>query len=273
MSTVYPPRLIRYAFSSKKEREAARAAPMLPGSYGHFPDTLSLFYSKPGTDFLSQHFELGSPQAPSSEQPRQVLNAVTFHKGPGSNQMTIYSTPQHGSSPIAVAVTERRFSSSAIITLPGEAGSSGASKTEHLKQSGFTPHAKYTFTFAGESFEWREDTSKKPTIRTLIRRSAAPSANTGVDQDAVSSKAASIDEGQIVKPPTAQPDVLATWTEGSVPNRQGMLGGLKFSDNGVAAQLGDYFKLLAVSAALVACQHGIAVDGKQNLSRSRSRQS
>lgn len=242
---------------------------MAPGSYGDFPDTMSLFYSKPGTDFLSQHFELGLPQEVRSEQPRRVLYAVTFHKGPGSGQMTIYSSPQHGSSPLAIAVTGRRFSSNATITLPGEIGSNAAPKTEHIKNSGFYPHHKYTFTFAGETFEWREDTSQKPTVRTLIRRpttstatSTAPSVHTRPDQDEPPSEAASISEGQVIKPAPAGTDLIATWTEGTVPNRQGMLGGIKFSDSGVTAQLGSYFKLLAVSSALVACQYGVGVDGK-----------
>lgn len=236
---------------------------MTPGQYGHFPDSIGLFYSKPGTDFLSQHFELGLRQAADSVNPRQVLYAVTFHKAPGGGQVTIYSTPMHGTTPIAIAVNERKFSSSSILTVPGEPNSDGSSRTEHLKQSGFSPNAKYTFQFAGESFEWREDLSKKPTIRTLIRPSATSatlSTQSRETQGEASSRVPNDDQPLLKRP--LNPAIVATWTEGTIPNKQGMLAALKFSDNGVAGELGDYFKLLAIISVLVACQHGSGIDGK-----------
>ena len=72
-----------------KERDAARTSPMTPGFYGEWPSSVVLYYSSPGKDFLSQRFMLC--EEASGTEPRRDLYAVTFHKGPGLLQMTLYS--------------------------------------------------------------------------------------------------------------------------------------------------------------------------------------
>lgn len=244
---------------------------MKPGSFGHFPTSFGLFYSKPGTDFLSQHFELAPRQDDDDTAPRQPMFAVTFHKAPGAGQMTLYSTPQHGSAPIAIAVNERRYSDSASITLPSDSDGMPSS-VEHLKHAGFGATGKYMFHFHGEEFVWREDSATKPTIRRLVRPSSTstPASSSTPDRMSRIGGAGAVLPGQedaiddhLLKPAAgARPDILATWTEGTVPNRKGMLAAMKFADNGVAAALGEYFVLLAVSSVLFACQNGRAVDSK-----------
>jgi hypothetical protein len=270
MSTAYPPRLIKYALSSKKEREAARSSPMIPDFYGHFPNTFGLFYSKPGSDFLSQHFELALRQDESSTEPREVLYAITFHKAPGSGQTTIYSTPEHGSAPLAFAVNDRRYSASANITLPSNG--SGSKNMMHLKHSGFGMTGKHTFQYQGEDFTWREDSATKPTVRRLVRpasTSAIPASasmserkSQAGDSPALPGSGEAIDEHLLKPANTDRTEILATWTEGTVPNRKGMLAAMKFADNGIAVALGEYFVLLAVVSVLFACQNGRAVDSK-----------
>ena len=174
MSTAYPPRLVRYMFSSKKERNAARASAMTPGFYGNFQPVLGLYYVGPGTDFLSERFVLSAIDPHDQTTPKQDLHAVTFHKGPGLLQMTLYSTIAHGSAPMAVATNDRRYSSSTDITLPAAAG--GSQQTERL-QYGSIASNSYSFTLEGETFRWRQDKAKSPKVMRLVRQSTAPSAN------------------------------------------------------------------------------------------------
>ena len=147
-------------FSSKKERDAARTAVMKPGYYGQFPSTFALYYLGHGTDFLSLNFFL------SSMEPRNNLYAVTFHKGPGSVQVTIYSDPTHGSTPMAIATNEKRYGSSTMITLPCVDG--GTQRTERLQNSGFNSNA-HTFSFHGQNFEIREQPKKRPKTIQVVR--------------------------------------------------------------------------------------------------------
>lgn len=254
---------------------------MASASDGNFPTTFGLFYSRPGLDYLSQHFELALRQEEGSTEPRQVLHAITFHKAPGAGQMTLYSTPQHGSAPLAIAVNERRYSSSASIILPGGDGSN-LNNTEHLRHTGFGVNAKDAFHFHGEDFEWRQDSNSNPTIRRLVRpRSpSTPASLSTPDGNAprlegstsLAGERDAIDE-RLLKPATgSRPEVLATWTEGSVPNRQGMIAAIKFADNGIAAALGEYFVLLAVSSVLFACQNGRAIDSEYRGAGAANRQ-
>jgi hypothetical protein len=173
MSTAYPPRLIRYLCSSKKERNAARTASMKPGFYGQWPEKLGLYYWGHGTDFLSLHFHL------ATMDPRQDVYAVSFHKGPGSTQATIYSTPEHGSVPLSVAVNEKRYSSSASITIAGQ--SEGETRTERVGYNGFATY-KSTYTMNGETFELREDHNRRPKTIRVIRLAAGSSAQSTEDK-------------------------------------------------------------------------------------------
>ena len=169
MSTAYPPRLVRYFFSSKKERNAARTSEMTPGFYGHFSPQLGLYYVGPGKDFLSEHFVLSAidPKEPASQ--KQDLHALTFHKGPGILQMTLYSTTAHGGAPIAVAKNDYRYSSSTNIILPAAQGS--GEQTERL-QYGTIGSNSYTVTIEGETLRWRQDKAKSPKVMRLVRDTA-----------------------------------------------------------------------------------------------------
>ena len=91
MSTAYPPRLIKYALSSKKEKNAAdtSAASMVSGNYGDFPHSFLLYYAGPGGDFLSQRFFFRE-----NNEDLKKMYAITYFKGPGTAQMTLYSTEQ-----------------------------------------------------------------------------------------------------------------------------------------------------------------------------------
>lgn len=166
MSTAYPPRLVRYFFSSKKERNTARASSMTPGFYGNFQPQMGLYYVGPGTDFLSEHFVLSAidPREPASQ--KQDLHAVTFHKGPGILQATLYSTTTHGGSPIAIAKNDRRYSSSTDIILPAPPG--GTEQTERLQYGAIASNV-YTFTLDGVDFRWRLDKAKNPKVMRLER--------------------------------------------------------------------------------------------------------
>jgi hypothetical protein len=58
-----------------------------------------------------------------------------------------------------------------------------------------------------------------------------------------------------------KPEVVATWTEGSVPNRDARLATFQCYSSDTPRQLGEYGMLLAVSSALVICQRGAAIEG------------
>lgn len=240
---------------------------MTPGSYGHFPNSFGLYYAKPGSDFLSQNFELGVKKEGGAELERSPFYAVTFFKAPGGGSMTLYSTTTPGSAPLAVATNEMTFATSAAITLPGETSSSDK-VVEHIKKSGFSPRGRYTFTFKNQNYDWIEDSTKKPCVRTLVRQSTLrsrsdSSTQAGAERSNEQAEDAAVSE-HLIQEPAGSSTVIATWTEGSIPNRQGMLAGMKFADNGIAASLGDYFMLLAVSSVLVACQFGRGVDSKSS---------
>lgn len=54
---------------------------------------------------------------------------------------------------------------------------------------------------------------------------------------------------------------MATWTEGSVPNKQGQLAVFRFTDVNATSILGRYWALLAVVSVLAVCQQGPAIEG------------
>ena len=167
MSTAYPPRLVRYLLSSKKERNAARSSSMTPGFYGNLSPQLGLYYVGPGTDFLSERFVISAVNLQDKESPRQDLHAVTFHKGPGILQMTMYATTTHGGSPVAMAKNDKRYSSSTDIQLPSFA-EGGGDQVEKL-QYGAIGSNSYTFNLEGETFTWRRESAKAPKIMRLVR--------------------------------------------------------------------------------------------------------
>jgi hypothetical protein len=146
---------------------------MKPGFYGQWPEKLGLYYWGHGTDFLSLHFHL------ATMDPRQDVYAVSFHKGPGSTQATIYSTPEHGSVPLSVSVNEKRYSSSASITIAGQ--SEGETRTERVGYNGFATY-KSTYTMNGETFELREDHNRRPKTIRVVRLAVGSSAQSTEDK-------------------------------------------------------------------------------------------
>ena len=167
MSTAYPPRLVRYLFSSKKERNAARTSSMTAGFYGNFDSNMGLYYVGPGTDFLSERFVLSAIDPQGSASQRRDLHAVTFHKGPGFLQMTLYATTTHGGATLAMASNDRRYSSSTAIRLP--AAEAGVEKTERL-QYGAIGSQSYSLTANGETYKWRQEKAKSPKIMRLVKQ-------------------------------------------------------------------------------------------------------
>ena len=63
-----------------------------------------------------------------------------------------------------------------------------------------------------------------------------------------------------------KPEVVGTWTEGSVPNRDGRLATFQCYSSDTPRQLGEYGMLLVVSSALVIIQRGAAIEGELLLS-------
>jgi hypothetical protein len=234
---------------------------MTPGFYGNFQPQLGLYYVGPGTDFLSEHFMLSAinPQEPASQ--KQDLHAVTFHKGPGILQMTLYSTTTHGSAPISIAKNDHRYSSSTDITLPAPQG--GTERTERL-QYGTIGSNSYTIIIDGETFRWRQDKAKSPKVMRLVRH--IPTIPEGSDTSGLiekSSKSATASNLlTALMLCTAQPEVVATWTEGSVPNRDARLAIFQCYSSDTMQQLSEYGTLLAISSALVICQRGAAIEGE-----------
>jgi hypothetical protein len=234
---------------------------MTPGFYGNFQPQLGLYYVGPGIDFLSEHFMLSAinPQEPASQ--KQDLHAVTFHKGPGILQMTLYSTTTHGSAPISIAKNDHRYSSSTDITLPAPLG--GTERTERL-QYGTIGSNSYTITIDGETFRWRQDKAKSPKVMRLVRHN--PTISEGSEASGLIEKSGKSDPTLALLMVltlrwTAQPEVVATWTEGSVPNRDARLAIFQCYSSDTMRQLGEYGTLLAISSALVICQRGAAIEG------------
>lgn len=243
MSTAYPPRFVKYMFSSKKERNAARASTMSPGYYGKFTFPLGLYYVGPGQDFLSERFVLSTINLQEPASQKQDLHGITFHKGPGILQMTLYSTTDNSGPPIAIAKNDHRYSSSTDITLPGPQGEGQI--TERL-QYGAIASNSFTFNINGETYRWRRDKAKSPKIMRLVKN---PVTTTSA-------------EGNEVYEVGAQPEILATWTEGSVPNRDYRIAIFTPSSSDTFDKLGEYGTLLAVSSGLVICQRGAAIEGE-----------
>lgn len=53
---------------------------------------------------------------------------------------------------------------------------------------------------------------------------------------------------------------MATWKEGSVPNREYRLASFRFEDEEAAQKIGAYGNLLVVCAFLAVCQQGGAIE-------------
>lgn len=230
MSLAYPPRLVKYLFKSAKERNAAQKSSMKSNFFGHFPRSFGLYFSGLGDDFLSLRFHL-STATDDPNSSREDMYAITFNKGPGTRQMILYPTADHGGAPLAVATTEKRYGSSATIKLPG--ATEGASSTERLRYTGFVSDT-YQFSLHGDTFELREGKGR-PKTRTLVKLLASSEDPGGAE-------------------------TMATWREGSVPNRDGRLAGFSFVSEEAAQEMGEYGTLLAISAILIACQQGDAIE-------------
>jgi hypothetical protein len=265
MSTAYPPRLIKYLFSSKKERNAAKTTAMKPGHFGKFPDKFGLYYSGHGQDFLSLYFQI------SEIEPRKDLYAVTFHKGPGLTQATIYSSSEHGSTPMVVAINERRYGNAATFTIAGEVD--GQARTERMGYKGFASNT-YTISMHGETFELRENTGARPKVTQIVRLAANPSSEISGSQTE-GTNVSSEDRGEcdisstssarrlLPTLSTASSDeVVATWTEGSIPNREARLAIFRFADNRPVDRFGEDWALCTIAAVLTICQRGAAIEGK-----------
>ena len=223
-------RLVKYYTTTKAEKDEANATPMTPGFYGRFPTTLSLHYIQPGKDYKSQQFYLGQSTG-------DRMYAVTYHRGPGFYQMTLYSGPDHEplSAPLAIAINEKRYSTSATIRLPAPEGSSASNiQSEQLKAHFGSDTYNFSLKVGRSSsietlsdqyvdnFQWLEQRGK-PAIRRLSRSK---------DKDKT---------------------VLATWTEGTVPGKDGKLATFRFTD-GAREEFGEYWALMAVASALRICQ-------------------
>ena len=146
--------LIKMAKSSlvkKPEQEAARTTPMLPGSYGHFPRTFGLYYTGVGNDYMSQTFALG-------ERASDPIYAVSFHRAPGMQTMTLYSTPEPYPPALAIASNAKRFSSSASIALPPVSAENESPQHEQMKYKFGSSINVFSLHSDQEtvSFEWRE---------------------------------------------------------------------------------------------------------------------
>ncbi len=152
---------------------------MQPGEYGELPSKLGLYYQGTGQDFLSMNFVL------TSLEPRADLYAVTFHKGPGSTQATIYSNTEHGSTPLCVATNEKRYGSSVNVTIAGE--TAGQPTTVRVGYSGFNSN-KHSFNMHGQSFQLRESAVRRPKVIELVWQGTA-----GSSDEPSESKASSIE--------------------------------------------------------------------------------
>ena len=236
MATPY--RLLKYAFSAKEERDAAKASSIVPGFYGHFPSSFGLYYAGPGKDYMSHQCFIGENAAPQY--------AVTFHDGPGLRQATLYATPEPSPPPLAIAANEKRYSSNAVVTLPAPPGAAGSTQIEHVKYKftsnshGFTIKVGSGSDQRLETFEWHT-TKGGLHVRKLIRLSGG------------------------------EDDIVATWTEGKVPNKDGRVATFRFPKIELGEELGEYWALMAVISALRVCQSAWYVHLAPKRSKSRSR--
>lgn len=255
MSTAYPPRLIKYAFSAQKEKKAANnsASSMTPGNFGEFPDSVLLYYGGPGDDFLSQRFFLRE-----NTEEKKKLYAITYNKGPGFVQLNLYGSIAYAPPTLAISTTEKRFASSVSVTVPPKTASQGgASQTIPVKYSLRRKVHSFTITLGGpgnnqmaeksesgqdssskartESFEWREGKAIKPKERTLWKLRG---------QNSVTE------------------ELMVTWKEGTVPSREGRLALFEFASDEAKRELGAYGALVAISSVLaISAIFGSAIDG------------
>lgn len=265
MSTAYPPRLIKYFFKSLPTRTAALTTPPRPDFYGTFPPIFGLYYAGPGKDFLSQNFYLaeepfadadGGKFSPTEDE--VLLYTVIFHKGPGTRQCTLYSGAGGGGggggegvAPLAICTSARRWGDGVCVRVPGIG--EGGWKIERMRGKGFSAPGDYGFEVEGCEFEWREDLSKRPHTRRLVRLGER-----GEGRSAASSSLSSRRKGKASEV-EGELDVVAVWTEGSVPNRSGQIGWFKLLDERLVGNA--YLMLVIVSTVLAACQRGPAVEG------------
>lgn len=211
-----PFRWAKYALSTKGERDAAKSSPLTPGFYGHFPPAFNMYYAGLGQDYQSQNFFLG-------ESASSQLYAITFHNGPGLQQMTLYPSPERSVPVLAVASNKRRYSSAATITLPASSpeAPSTSTRNEQLESNfGGTSHNFNWDVSHGderriEKFVWREKRGR-PTIRRLTRHAE--------DKE----------------------ETVAVWTEGTVPGRDGKAATFRFEGES-AEKFGEYWVLMAVT--------------------------
>ncbi|KXT17215.1 hypothetical protein AC579_5786 [Pseudocercospora musae] len=221
MSFAYPPRFLKYLFSSTKERDAAKTSILKPGFYGEFPRSFGLYYECLGDDFLSLHFYI-SDLIEAAGQPRDDLYAISYHKGPGMKQMTLYSTAEHGSLPLAIATTEKRYGNAISVKLPG--------------------------------------TDSGPPRGAIIHRNGLVGSVYSFSIDGINSSSGRAKAGRGLVLLCPGDEVVATWKEGSVPNREYRLASFRFEDEEAAQKMGEYGNLLVVCAFLAVCQQGGAIE-------------
>ena len=132
---------------------------------------------------------------------------------------------------------------SMTITLPG--GEDGATRTEQLRYSGFRTNA-YTFSLGGASFELRESGTKKPLVRRLVKlpasspqsAEASESKSTGSLSEERCKQATNQLRFGTLTTSMGEPEVIAIWTEGTVPNKHGRLAVFQFVSLAKAEELG-----------------------------------
>ena len=150
--------------------------------YGHFPTTFNIYFTGPSDDKKTDYFILGLESESSNNG--QITLTLAFYKRTAKHQLTLFSGPEHDTSPVlGLAGIERYCGSTHLIALLGqELGSGGVVRNRivQLKYGG-GDYFKYCFELeAGhdqhqytESFEWWTGNTipqeNKPFKRWLVR--------------------------------------------------------------------------------------------------------
>lgn len=225
--------------SKKKNKEdEANAIPVQRGYYGSFPSAFFVFVSK-GYD--SDQATLYGLQEPG----KAPFLAFTGHRGWGKRIVTLHSSIESNSAPLAASLIAKSLVGKWTLTLPSPPGSSEDTQVVPFETLGSLSKDIYRYevsvgsggVFRTETYAWRSDPAvkaynpKNPLVLTLFK---------GVD-------AKGKGEGQPV----------ATWRASNVEKEGGKMGDFQLDNAGA---LDPTATLAAVATILTICHTKFMAD-------------
>ncbi|KAK2882746.1 hypothetical protein FQN49_000058 [Arthroderma sp. PD_2] len=207
---------------------------LTPGVYGAFPNTFSIYFAGPGNAKGTDNFYLTTDETENGAT--RPLNLFTAHTDMVKLQVVLYSGTDVSSAPLGLAGTEKFFSSTSVIALPGPAAGASGNKIERMTDQKKLKYAILNFSVAvgaeQQTFEWRSEnllsTSPGKTMEYRLSR---------------------LNEGG-----GGEGEVVGVWTKQVEVEEDCKMGTFQFQGRGATGELGEYWTLMAVMTVIRLCQ-------------------